>query len=50
LEKRHYLRGASWISLYLTLTHGLVLLVGSTPPIREFWKEFSVALNLTVRR
>ena len=50
MKKRHYLRGASWIGLYLTLTHWLVLLVRSTPPIREFWKGFSVALNLAGRR
>jgi hypothetical protein len=50
LEKRRYLRGASWIGLYLALTHWLVLLVGSTPPIREFWKGFSVALYLADRR
>jgi predicted ferric reductase len=40
-------RGAVWVILYLLFVLGplFALLVGSLPPARDFWTEFSVALG-----
>jgi predicted ferric reductase len=42
-----WLQGAFWIAVYLLLTSAplLILLIGPTPPGREFWRELSVALG-----
>jgi predicted ferric reductase len=42
-----WLQGAFWIAVYLLLTAAplIILLIGPTPPGREFWRELSVALG-----
>jgi predicted ferric reductase len=44
---RHILYGAVWIGVYLALVGGplLVLMIGSVPPGRGFWREMSVGLG-----
>ena len=44
---RQVTTGAFWVGVYLVLVLGplFVLLIGPTPPGRDFWREFSVALG-----
>ena len=44
---RQAMTGAFWVGIYLVLVLGplFVLLIGPTPPGRNFWREFSVALG-----
>ncbi|MCE7984986.1 MAG: oxidoreductase [Caldilinea sp. CFX5] len=44
---RQVTNGAFWISIYLMLVLAplFVLIIGPTPPGRNFWREFSVALG-----
>src|SRR5262245_54569133 len=41
------IQGAFWIGVYLVLTLAplFILLIGSTPPGRSFWTEFSIAIG-----
>jgi predicted ferric reductase len=42
-----FIQGAFWIGVYLllTLTPLFLLLIGSAPPGRSFWTEFSIAIG-----
>jgi predicted ferric reductase len=47
MRVKFWFQGAFWIAVYLLLTSAplLILLIGPTPPGREFWRELSVALG-----
>src|SRR5437016_6186179 len=47
MQLRYAVRGAVWVIVYLLfiLAPLFVLLVGTLPPTRDFWTEFSVALG-----
>jgi predicted ferric reductase len=47
MQRRYVVQGAVWIFVYLlfVLTPLFVLLIGSFPPPRDFWTEFSVAIG-----
>jgi predicted ferric reductase len=47
MNMKRILQGTFWVILYLLLTLApvLILLVGNSPPGREFWRDFSVALG-----
>jgi predicted ferric reductase len=47
MKTKRILQGTFWIILYilLTLAPVLILLLGTPPPGREFWRDFSVALG-----
>src|SRR5271169_1827569 len=47
MQLLHTVRGALWITVYLLfiLAPLFALLLGSHPPARNFWTEFSVALG-----
>jgi predicted ferric reductase len=47
MQHLHTVRGALWITIYLLfiLAPLFALLLGSHPPTRDFWTEFSVAIG-----
>jgi predicted ferric reductase len=47
MQLRYAVRGAIWVILYLLfiLAPLFALLAGSSPPARDFWTEFSVAIG-----